>query len=265
LIVAQQLLEVADPPEQIFPIVWKRNASEAFFDETVARDAVKGAPILVLDTAVHSGATMMAGLRLLESSGCAALTSFALVVRCGATVIPNFFSLLINDTDRLWLLAHTLPNQRLTPTGVYRRLIESDVSLPMIKSGADFIDRGSWSDHWYDMAVDPNRYVYVVEDQSKLVGFVTFKIHGNTIRIDEVAVDQAAQGRGWGKFLIRWAENLARHRGCRESTLWSIENRVEFYTRRDYERTDEELRLGDDGHFIRMRKRILYNIINAAS
>ncbi len=131
----------------------------------------------------------------------------------------------------------------------------------MIETGAEFIDRGCWTDHWYDQAVDPNRHVYVVEDQGRPIGYVSFTIQGYVLRIDEVAVDWTAQGRGFGAYLIRWAENLARHRGCRESTLWSIENRVQYYQRFEYKLTGDNLPLGKDGQFFRMRKGILYNLL----
>jgi GNAT superfamily N-acetyltransferase len=261
LILAKQLLKIAEPPEAIFPIVWKRGITEASFSEPEASDRVRGSPVLILDTAIHSGATLAAAIRLSQASGCSSIISFALVVRCNAVIIPNFFSLLINDTDRACLPNETLPNQRLAPEGVFRHPTKDDLSHPMINSGVEFIDKSSWADHLYDMKVDPCRRVYLVENHGRPQGYISFYIQAQILRIDEVAVDKESRGRRFGTFLIRWAENLARHRGCRESTLWAIDNRVTYYERLDYKLTGDILSLGKDGVFKKMSKPILYNVL----
>lgn len=68
LFLAKQLLNIAEPPEAIFPIVWKRGITEASFSEPEVANRVRGSPVLILDTAIHSGATLAAAIRLSQAS-----------------------------------------------------------------------------------------------------------------------------------------------------------------------------------------------------
>ena len=264
LTIAQRLLKYTRPIN-IEPIVWVRGAATAQFGNgSQQAAAVRGEAILAMDSAIHTGSTFDAALRLIHVNQARSITSYSVVVRAGARIIPNYFSLLIGDTDRTWLPVERLPNQRLTPSGVLRRLDEQDIDKRMIESGRGFIDRGSWSDHWYELATNPDRQVYVMEDQGELCAFVSFCFCGQQIRIDELAVDESAQRRQFGAYLMRWAENLARHRGCLESTLWSIEDRVSYYEKLGYANSGERLALGADGVFCKLKKRILYNLHSSA-
>jgi len=74
--------------------------------------------------------------------------------------------------------------------------------------------------------------VWVLEDEGKLVGLVVLRGGPEALLIPNVAVAPAAQGKGYGRRLIAFAESEARRRDCRDIRLFvnalMVEN-VAFY------------------------------------
>lgn len=78
-------------------------------------------------------------------------------------------------------------------------------------------------------------------DGKDLVGcLVLVPLPDGEIKMRQVAVAPAAQGRGIGRSLVDAAETLARHRGFNLMTLHARTTAVPFYERLGYETVGEE-------------------------
>jgi len=220
-----------------------------------------GKRVLLIDGTVHSGNTLLRVMRDVEKHKPLALSSYALVVRRGARVIPNHFGVLVGDHDRALFLRRSFPNNRLKPYGIWRKIAESDMTKPMISTGRDFIDREHWSDYWYEGRTDPRRQTYLYEVAGEICGFISFRMgDGSKIVVDNIGVDKSKQDCRVGGHLMRWAEHLARHGTCARMELWAIDDRVPWYQKMGYEVVpNEELQLEND-KFLLMTKKLLYNL-----
>ena len=65
-----------------------------------------------------------------------------------------------------------------------------------------------------------DRQAWVLEDEGELVGLVVLRDGPEALLIPNVAVVPTAQGKGYGRRLIAFAEEEARRRGHREVRLW---------------------------------------------
>lgn len=61
-----------------------------------------------------------------------------------------------------------------------------------------------------------------------------------TVRLRQMAVVNDLQGKGIGKALMQFAENLARDRGFRKITMHARKNAVGFYEKMGYRKIGEE-------------------------
>jgi ribosomal protein S18 acetylase RimI-like enzyme len=69
--------------------------------------------------------------------------------------------------------------------------------------------------------------VHVLVDQDAIVGLVVLIPDGTEMLLDNVAVDPRAQGRGYGRRLLAFAEQRAREAGCRALRLYTNEAMTE--------------------------------------
>lgn len=84
------------------------------------------------------------------------------------------------------------------------------------------------------------RSVYVLESGGSIAGVLVLLPGEGSLLLDNVAVDPALQGRGYGRALIDFAEAEARRRGCPEMRLYTHETMVEnlrLYARLGYVET----------------------------
>lgn len=89
--------------------------------------------------------------------------------------------------------------------------------------------------------------LWVVGDP--VVGVIKLEQDNDTLTIGNVAVHPDAQGVGWGRRLLDFAEEEARRRGLRQLRLYTnvaMVESLEMYTRRGYEEVD---RRDDQGYF----------------
>lgn len=64
--------------------------------------------------------------------------------------------------------------------------------------------------------------VWILEDDGALLGALVLEdLQGGALLLDNVAVDPSAQGKGYGRVLIAFAEEEARRRGHREVRLYT--------------------------------------------
>lgn len=76
------------------------------------------------------------------------------------------------------------------------------------------------------------------------------------IRLRQMAVLNDLQGKGIGRALMNFAENLARDRGFRAVTMHARKNAVGFYEKMGYRVTSDEFTEVNIPHFV-MEKKLL--------
>ena len=82
------------------------------------------------------------------------------------------------------------------------------------------------------------RNLYVLEGEGGSAGFVVFYPRGDHVHIENVAVDPAFQGKGYGKRLIAFAEGKAKEQGFSRVELYTNEKMTEniaFYPSLGYQ------------------------------
>jgi predicted GNAT family N-acyltransferase len=76
-----------------------------------------------------------------------------------------------------------------------------------------------------------------------------------TVRLRQMAVRNDLQGKGIGKALMQFAENLARDRGYKKITMHARKNAVGFYEKMGYSLMGEEFQEITIPHYL-MEKRL---------
>ena len=80
--------------------------------------------------------------------------------------------------------------------------------------------------------------LYVLETEQGLAGFIVFYPRDDHVHIENVAVDPAFQGKGYGTRLIEFAEGKAREQGFSRAELYTNEKMTEniaYYPKLGYE------------------------------
>lgn len=252
----------------IIPIAYNRTKGEISFPgEADPGSVIKGKRVLLMDGSIHSGNTFRKAYLSIEAMQPLEISSYSLVVRAGASILPNYFGVMIGDHDRALFLKETFPNNRLFACGCVRKLADADQTLPKIVCEREFIDKFSWGDLIYEMRVDTRRQTYVYEqyvygkEQERIKGFVSFRITpGDDILVDTLATNKSCKKQGVGGNLIRWAETCGRNHHCNTIHLWAVDDRKEWYYEKGYEFCGEKPLVLDDITFHLMRKKMLYNL-----
>lgn len=265
-LVAAHLTEAAKDRVQIVPIIYNKTTRAASLEDEADKAVIAAtASVLVLDSSVHSGGSMLAVMRLVGKMGAGRLLSYTLVIKRGAKFIPHYFGVVVGDHDRVLFLLKQIPNNRLftgknPPLGFFRRIEAEDIKRPQtsLDTGVVSLDKISWGDLFYEYRA--NGYdVIVVEDRDAIAGFLKLKIKpGNILSIDVIASDKSYHGKGIGGALMRYAETIGRAHESRFVELWSIFNQVEFYEKYGFDKTEEVIDTGDGEIYVLMRRALLY-------
>lgn len=218
-------------------------------------------PVLLLDSAIHSGHTMLKATRALADIGAKEILTYSLVIKAGSELVPNYFGVIIGDHDRAYFLLNSIPNNRLqktAPFGVLRVLQETDIGRTFPRTGVPSMDKISFSDLMYEKT-SRGSHVYVYEHGKQLCGYVSFERRGGILFIDGLGSDQDYRGRNIGGLLMRWAENWARSHKCDSIELWALEPRIPFYRHMHFVEDGRVMNLGEEVYHL-MRRRLLYNV-----
>ena len=78
------------------------------------------------------------------------------------------------------------------------------------------------------------------EDEQMLGCCMLVEEEPQTVRLRQMAVLNDLQGKGIGKALMQFAENLARDRGYRRNTMHARKNAIGFYEKMGYKKIGEE-------------------------
>jgi GNAT superfamily N-acetyltransferase len=55
---------------------------------------------------------------------------------------------------------------------------------------------------------------FLAEDDCRIVGYMLFKVEGDSGYIDDIVVCKEEQGKGVGRTLVTYAEDIAKSLGC---------------------------------------------------
>jgi ribosomal protein S18 acetylase RimI-like enzyme len=105
--------------------------------------------------------------------------------------------------------------------------------------------------------------VFVAENEGKMVGFIVFKMERDYGYIDNIVVAKEEQGKGIGRALVMYVEDIAKSKGCHLMKTDTTENAdgvpwksYGFWTRMGYEDTGERLPTDYDFKEIPLIKRL---------
>jgi GNAT superfamily N-acetyltransferase len=85
-----------------------------------------------------------------------------------------------------------------------------------------------------------NLLIAAYEDDRILGCCMLVEEEDQTVRLRQMAVPDAYQGKGIGRALMNFAENLARDRGYRRITMHARKNAAGFYEKMGYKRIGDE-------------------------
>ena len=88
------------------------------------------------------------------------------------------------------------------------------------------------------------------EDDQMLGCCMLTKVEPDTVRLRQMAVKAGLQGKGIGRVLMQFAENIARDRGNKKLTMHARKSAAGFYEKLGYRLTGEEFTEVTIPHFI---------------
>ena len=221
-------------------------------------------PVLVIDSAIHSGRSMQRLIVALKDAGTKRFLSYGLVLKNGSKLVPTYFGVVIDDKDRVFFELVEIPNNRLHDKkpmlGVLRSLSDRDADIKIGNVGAPF-EEICVGDLLYDKETRSSQ-VYGYEENGNLIGFISFRKQGQNLFIDAIGTVVSERKKGIASAMMRWAETWGRSMKCTGVELWAYEGAIDdVYVKYSYEFVDGQWRTLGAGHrFKLMRKKLLYNI-----
>ncbi len=248
------------------------------------QELISGKNVIVIDSAVHSGKTMAAVVRALWQGGAAGVCSYTLVLKESTSFVPNYWAVSIADEDRAFFLLEEIPNNRFVrkrrcaelgetedgfenglvelkpqrvPYFTVRRLAKEDLGKDKFRVDVESLNRSQWEDLFYSANEQDAFWVYVLERKGEIIGYIALSLaHERELTIEQIAVAPDEQKKGYAGALMRWADTLARLKGCDHIRLLSILKQRDTYKALGYKELDSMLDLGEE-KYVRMRRCLL--------
>jgi GNAT superfamily N-acetyltransferase len=238
-----------------------RRSNEVIYQDTIDDEKFGTLPVLLLDSAVHSGHSMTKVVQSLWKAGAENILTYALMLKRSSTLIPTYFGILVEDKDRVYFQLDVMPNNRLCetpPFGVLKEVSENDLGKSLGQIGPPFEDT-TIGDFLYDKRTK-DYHPYIYEYNGQVAGFIVFGKKNDVVFIDAWATTQEFRGKGIGGALLRWAETWARSNKCDSIQLWAYEPAIETYAYLGYEFVGNEcMLLSATQKYRLMAKKLLYN------
>ncbi|MFL5740495.1 MAG: GNAT family N-acetyltransferase [Flavisolibacter sp.] len=95
-----------------------------------------------------------------------------------------------------------------------------------------------------------NLHIAAYEDEQMLGCCMLVEEEPGTVRLRQMAVVNDLQGKGIGKALMQFAENLARDRGYKRITMHARKNALGFYEKMGYKKIGKEFHEITIPHFV---------------
>lgn len=87
-----------------------------------------------------------------------------------------------------------------------------------------------------DLTADQDMTMFGAYDKDRLIGTIFLvEEDEDTARIKSVAIDENYQGKGLGRYLMNYVEDIAKERGYRKIDLMARVSSQEFYEKLGYE------------------------------
>ncbi len=239
-----------------------RETNDVRFQNPITDVVFSDIPVLLIDSAVHSGQSMSQVVGALWNAGVKNILTYTLMLKRSSKLVPTYFGVLVEDTDRVFFQLDTMPNNRLCekpPFGILKEVGDEDLGKSIGEVGLPFegIQIGNMI---YDKRTK-NYHPYIYEYFSKIAGFVSFGKKGNNLFIDMWATVKEFRGKGIGAALLRWSETWARSNRCEAIELWAFKDAVPIYLKYGYEFVrGQEMALSKTETFSLMTKKILYHL-----
>ena len=249
---------------QIIELVYDKSKCTIKVSEGSAASELQKNHVLVIDSSVHTGSSMLAAARFAQAQGALSITSYTLVLKKSAKFLPHLFGLMVGDHDRVLFQLDKLPNNRLftkgSPYCLFRRLTSEDAARTQcLETGVTSLDKVSFGDLYYECAAK-GYDVIIAEDGDAIAGFLKMKVNERSrLFIDVIANDKKYRGRGLGGALMRYAETTGRANCCTHIDLWAIDNQVNFYEILGYAPTGDVIDAGGGEIYRKMSKPLIYS------
>jgi ribosomal protein S18 acetylase RimI-like enzyme len=95
-----------------------------------------------------------------------------------------------------------------------------------------------------------NLHIAAYEDDQMLGCCMLVQEDPQTVRLRQMAVLNDLQGKGIGRALMQFAENLARDRGYKKITMHARKNAIGFYEKMGYRRQGDEFTEITIAHYV---------------
>ena len=96
--------------------------------------------------------------------------------------------------------------------------------------------------------------VYVLRVGGSMIGSILLSMDGESVKVNNLVVDPPAQGRGYGRLLMDYAEDMARAQGLAAVTLFTNEKmheNIALYTKIGFTETGRKTEDGYNRVFFR--------------
>jgi GNAT superfamily N-acetyltransferase len=102
-----------------------------------------------------------------------------------------------------------------------------------------------------ELSEEKNQLLIGAFDDDKMLGCCMLVDEGNgVVRLRQMAVNNTLQGKGIGRALMNFAENLARDRGYKRLTMHARKTAVGFYERLGYQISSPEFEEVTIPHYV---------------
>lgn len=99
-----------------------------------------------------------------------------------------------------------------------------------------------------------NLHIAAYEDDQMLGCCMLVEENPQSVRLRQMAVLNDLQGKGIGKALMQFAENLARDRGYKQITMHARKNALGFYEKMGYKKLGDEFNEITIPHYVMEKK-----------
>lgn len=219
-------LDVSEKGERIERIAWEPQGKE----------------ILLCDSIVNTGGTLMRSRRYLVSRGAKTVRTAALVVRRGGMIVPNFYCLEVERQDKVFFGSDEYPirgtrDATLRIATVGDRNVDLDVPEPYVNSDL--------ADFEYDRAANSSAKTYVIETpEGEACGVFHFRHEpDNSVFLDTLAMSRPFRGRGYAGEVLRFIQEYCRFARVGRCSMYAIDEMVATYSRYGFAKTGKRLEL----------------------
>ncbi|MDB5248252.1 MAG: GCN5-related N-acetyltransferase [Segetibacter sp.] len=125
----------------------------------------------------------------------------------------------------------------------YKQMVELRRQILRKPLGLDFTPE--------DLEKEKNDLLIAAYEDDQMLGCCMLtQVEPDTVRLRQMAVKAGLQGKGIGRVLMQFAENIARDRGNKKLTMHARKSAAGFYEKLGYQLTGEEFTEVTIPHYI---------------